>query len=352
MGESRLGYIPELDGIRALAITLVVMVHAGVSWLPGGFFGVDVFFVLSGYLITRLLVAEYQRTDSIALGRFYVRRLRRLYPALLFLLVVHIAVSPWAMPGVPTDKVLLDAGIAAAYLSDYTREFGITPSSLSHLWSLSVEEHFYLLWPLAMLGIMRLPRQRAIAWLIGIFVVATAWRLHNIATFEIPDTLYIRFDTHASGLALGCLIGYANLKLSKLWGWFGLAALIGCALLFRVEDRNVYLYGFTLVEMASAALVLGAPHVFGRFAWMGRLSYGLYLWHVPIISYLRLNGYGIAETLIIGGLGGLAMAALSYYTVEAYFRRSSHKPVLDPAVEPKIVIASVGAATDRHVGSV
>lgn len=139
-------YIPALDGMRAVAVLVVVFFHAKVPGFGGGFFGVDVFFVLSGYLITRLLLQEQQATGRVALPHFYLRRLRRLYPALLLFLAVYLMLAATVLNGPPYAMRLhlRDALLSAVYLQDYAKMLDLYPFWLRHMWSLSIEEHFYL----------------------------------------------------------------------------------------------------------------------------------------------------------------------------------------------------------------
>src|SRR5436190_16230696 len=172
----RFAYRPALDGVRALAVMAVVLFHAGVSVLPGGFLGVDAFFVLSGYLITSLLLAEYAKRGRISLPGFWARRARRLLPALLVLLVVVAVIGRYVLPDTEIGPLRGDAIAALAYVanwrmiyrgSDYFAQ-NAAPSLLQHTWSLGIEEQFYWLWPLLMLGLLMMAKRRAV------FAVCTA----------------------------------------------------------------------------------------------------------------------------------------------------------------------------------
>jgi peptidoglycan/LPS O-acetylase OafA/YrhL len=179
--------------------------HCRVPGLNPGYFGVDVFFVLSGWLITRLLVEETEAQGRIDLPQFYLRRLLRLGPPLLLLLLVYLAVAPTIWPQLSEGEHLRDAALTGFYLSDYAFAFWEIPKLLRHSWSLSVEEHFYLIWPLVVLLLARCDARRRILILAGLFVLATAWRV-----FEYYhtgwDATYYRFDTRISGLILGALL--------------------------------------------------------------------------------------------------------------------------------------------------
>lgn len=318
-------YSPALDGIRAVAALAVVAFHAKVPGSGGGFLGVDVFFVLSGYLITRLLREEYATTGTIGLSRFYWRRLRRLYPALLLLLLAYAALAPMLLPRLSTSQHMQDAVIAALYLTDYSRWFGLPTDILSHTWSLAVEEQFYLLWPLLLLRLVRLPDRQAIIWLACAYLGATVWRLLNVHSGIEPRVVYDRFDTHSTGLILGCLIGYAKLQLHQIWGVAAAAILALCISYFRFLAADTMTYGVTAAELAAAVLVVAEPvWLTGTILpWIGRMSYGLYLWHYPVMRWCRDQFWGWPETLLVGLGVGLGMAYLSYQLLEKRLRARS-----------------------------
>lgn len=335
MGDHRLGYIPALDGIRAIAILLVLLFHARVPGFQGAFIGVDVFFVLSGYLITCLLAEEYERTGRIAILAFYGRRLRRLYPALLTMLAVYLMVSPWVFPSYPMATHWRDAGIASLYLSDYAAALWGIPERIGHTWSLSVEEHFYLVWPAVLLLVLRLPRAVAAYLVLLLAVLSTIWRFESLQIFDSWATTYVRFDTRTSGLFLGAAIGLWKPNVKRP----GLVAVIGaCGLVIVVSfamlstDMGVG-RGILLGDLSAACLLLGYRAIPGLghpvMAWIGRMSYGFYLWHYLFVLVLRAENASWQTTLLVTGLSGLACAAMSYYTVESLFRRKRLLPVED-----------------------
>lgn len=217
-------YSPPLDGIRALAALTVVAYHAHLPGLPGGFFGVDVFFVLSGYLITRLLVNEHARETGLTLDRFILRRMRRLLPALLVMLLAYLLTAPWLFPDVAFSKHLRDSLLSAVYIVNYATVLGAPVSVLGHVWSLAVEMQFYLLWPLVLLGLLRLPRHLAIGLIFILYLLATAlrwWGGVGLAAWAF----YPRTETHCSGLLLGCLLGYVGVTIHRYWAVVGLTIL-------------------------------------------------------------------------------------------------------------------------------
>jgi peptidoglycan/LPS O-acetylase OafA/YrhL len=310
-------YNPALDGIRALAVLAVVGHHAFVPGFENGRAGVDVFFVLSGYLITTLLAQEHA-TGGIRLGAFYLRRARRLYPALLGMLALFLSLSGllWGY------TAWRDALIAGLYLSDYIR-----PEHLSHTWSLAVEEQFYLLWPLVVMGLMRLPNRTRVCLLVLAYALGTIWRCRFMGDF---DQSYFGIDTHCTGLILGSLLAFV--PTSK---WWGLAALPLTWLVYA--SRQPAELVITQSEWMGAAWVLWAasgaawPLTAKPLVFLGRISYGIYLYHWLIADYcyrvLDQHWKGILWPSL---LGGIALATLSYYTVERVYRvRKS--PTYSPA---------------------
>lgn len=317
-------YNPALDGIRALAVFIVLLFHARAPVFSGGFLGVDVFFVLSGYLITRLLAGEHERTGSIAIGAFYLRRLRRLYPALLVFIVAYLACAGSVFPG--TTNHLRDATVAALYLADYGRAFWRVPEVLQHTWSLSVEEHFYLLWPWVLLIVLRLEPRRRLQVLLAAFVLATGWRWAALLWTDDWRQVYYRFDTRLSGLCLGALIALWRPKAGIRVAAVG-AVLLAIALSQAVwRAQASLLWVATVAEIGSGMLVLGAAAVprllaFRPLPWLGRMSYGIYLWHYPVTYWMRDMYFGWQETFVVAAVLSVTLAALSHYLVEIRFHR-------------------------------
>lgn len=327
---------PALDGIRAIAIALVLAFHARVPGVGGGFFGVDVFFVLSGYLITSILLQEIRANGSIALGKFYLRRLRRLYPPMLAVLLAYVALGPLLWPGLETP--LLHAAVAAIYLSDYAHVMAIGAGKLSYLWSLAVEEKFYLLWPLLLMFFVS--RRRPLAWMLALILLSSGWRVVAWLEGYGWTRLYYCFDTHASGLMIGCglalLLQRYPLRAPAPAGLAALAIIVLCAYGFAWGSGSAIVYGMFAAELASVGLILSAQGA-GARSWLaarplvllGRYSYGLYLWHMPIMIWLR-ERYDWPVTLALGGGLGLLAAVLSYHSIEAWFRRSRRLDGTEP----------------------
>jgi peptidoglycan/LPS O-acetylase OafA/YrhL len=318
-------YNPALDGIRALAVLAVVCHHAFVPGFENGRSGVDVFFVLSGYLITSLLAAE-EVSGGIRLGAFYLRRAHRLYPALLLMVALVMAVAP-IFKDRPT---FTDAAIAVTYLTDYTVPFLDKPAFVLHqTWSLAVEEHFYLLWPLVVMGLMRLPNHYRLYLLFAAYIVATWWRWRFIGDFTRS---YFTFDTHCTGLILGSMLAFMPRLPSR---WWLIAAL---PLAWWVYGSNQpFEVIITQSEWMGAALVLwGAsrPRLLASppLVFLGRISYGIYLFHYPIMTFCRDASMGWQLTLAASLAGGVGLATLSYCSVERWFRIRHPRARLPEAV--------------------
>ncbi len=355
----RLLYMPALDGVRGLAVLAVLAYHANLPGSDGGFLGVEVFFVLSGYLITALLLAEIRQTGTLQLGRFWQRRVRRLAPALLLLLVLTPPPTRWftpdALPRLRADLLpALTYTLNWAYLARQVPYFEhyARPPLWQHLWSLAIEEQFYVVWPLLLLAWARLtrgtPRAERVL-LLGLAVGSAAsvllrWWLYR--PYGPAERVYYGTDTRAAGLFLGAAwavlwppnrlaalrSGRALRFLADGAGWVGILALLG--LLSRLNDYTPRLYrgGFLLTDAATLLVLLAAAHprttsgrglAWGPLRWIGQRSYGLYLWHWPVVIWLRPTPQGplapwrlaLAISLSFG------LAALSYRWLETPIRR-------------------------------
>lgn len=325
---------PALDGIRALAIVLVLLFHARAPAFSGGFLGVDVFFVLSGYLITEILLSELRATGRIRLCPFFLRRFARLTPALLLMLGVYLVLAPHFWPSHGAHG--LNAGLAALYVADYAVAYWGVPDLLSHTWSLAVEHHFYLLWPFVILwGSRRWDARSLVIALFTLFIIATFWRWTSLIRGDSWEQVYYRFDTRVSGLALGGSVAavlrvpHWDVRIDKAlpWGaWSVVVALI--CLQFRWHDFWMLTWGVLFAEVAAAIVILMAVRSRGVLhqalalrpvVWIGQLSYGVYLWHYPIFRYLR-ETVPWDQVLWIGTPIAFACALLSFHTVERWAR--------------------------------
>lgn len=326
-------YSAALDGLRSVALLLVLCYHARIPGMQGGFLGVDVFFVLSGYLITRTLAAQYNHSGRVRIAHFYGRRLRRLYPALLLLLSVYLLIAPHAFPA--ADSHARDAALVAAYLSDYGFAFWRAPWFLQHTWSLSVEEHFYLLWPLALIFIFKLSRSHQALIVLGLAAVATLWRWHVIQHVDAWQQPYYRFDTRLSGLLLGSAAGILRPTAPRLAPFIGAALLLAALLGAFFKDPRALMHWMAAAELGAVLLVIGADRItvlaWSPLVWLGKLSYGIYLWHFPIMLWLRRQEIIGWESLALGGGVSIVLAAMSFYSVEAWARPRRAQQNVEPA---------------------
>ena len=329
-----MGYRPSLDGVRALAVLLVAGVHTHPRLVPAGSIGVDMFFVLSGFLITTLLVEETDSRGRISIGRFYIRRALRLFPALFGLLAV---VAAWAVLIAAPDtrhNALREIVAAASYTRNLTWWEHVPGTLLGHTWTLALEEQFYLVWP-ALLTVCLRPRRSgtslSLVFVAGAVLIAVLRMSHVVG----PAALFIgRPDALLLGAAL------ALLRRDHGGWWSGPAALqrassavvVGTVALLAIAARdagdNLFGIGYSLAAVAAVALIYGLVVLDEQgpwkvFAWrpavaLGRVSYGFYLWHLPVLRWTDDRLIGQPAVLRIGLGMGLALAAtlLSYRLIE------------------------------------
>jgi peptidoglycan/LPS O-acetylase OafA/YrhL len=346
---SRLGYRPELDGLRGIAIILVLFAHA-FDWPKGSFIGVDMFFALSGFLITTLLLEEWRVHGSISLRHFYLRRYYRLFPALAVLCAVYVLYVLLFVNGDVGMRVR-GAGFGITYTANWVQAFHVRfpDAEIGYLWTLGIEEQFYLLWPALLILLLRRGLGlRGTKWvLLGMIAAVVVWRNFLIAHGGDPNRTYFGTDTRFDELFVGCLAGtfyVARRGIQAGSKWLKLATMgAGLFLVYRVFKRNPWTFWtvritLTLVAVATAVVIYAC--VTNSFpllkralsakwlVFVGMISYSLYLWHVPADVLMRevagLEGWQLAVSEF-----PLTFAAAygSYYLVERAFlkRRKAHQ---------------------------
>jgi peptidoglycan/LPS O-acetylase OafA/YrhL len=316
-------YQPALDGLRALAITAVVVFHSS-NLLPGGSRGVDLFFVLSGFLITSLLMQETAKNGAIDLRAFYARRAIRLWPAFLLVLAATASSAYWSQN--PRDT-LRAVAISATYLMNWNSAFEFRPeATLGHTWSLAMEEQFYLVWPFLLAFV--LPR-RPLACTFGLIVAVLALRVAVVLGGGSVSRIYNGFDTHSDGLLIGAALAMTSAKhpqvirrLSEVAPFIAPAAIFLLVVPGQTKFAQSIDLTFTAI-VAASLLVLGmtsriATRILslGPLRYTGKISYGWYLWHFPVLQIGAHHLKG-GPFLALGlGLASYAIAALSYQFVE------------------------------------
>ncbi len=348
--KHRLPYEPALDGLRGLAVLSVMVFHAVPAALSGGFLGVDVFFVLSGYLITSLLLVEYAANKRIDFLHFFARRWRRLAPALLAMLTLYGLANWLFVLNATLDNQGTDILLTLLYLTNWARALALKESvDLGHTWSLAVEWQFYMVWPFLFCLLMRLLPQKIM--LLGSVVsmallslgVRLYWMHHGASVERLYNGLDTRVETLMWGAALavwmsmrkpaviGEMRGISKIAGSAAWAWLIVLAILALFATTQWTSPKYYQAGITLMAGLSALLMVylirpektALKHLLLHpwLVWLGAVSYGLYLWHFPIYKMLLsfdLTGWRL---LTSGILITLSVAALSYYYLE--------RPLLD-----------------------
>jgi peptidoglycan/LPS O-acetylase OafA/YrhL len=352
-------YIPAIDGLRAIAVVAVILYHLGFDWIPGGFLGVDLFFVISGYVITRLLLDSIEISGGLNLRAFYLARLRRLLPALIFMIVTTaITVGIWApdtMKRFLADTPFALTGTMNWWLVgrelDYFETIG-RPPLLQHTWSLAVEAQFYLIWPLILLLILKWFGKKRVA-MASLFFAAISGTALLLVSLRLDANnassvshIYFGTDTHSIGLFLGAALAVSwvpqNFKevvsrkaqdFIDAIGVVGFIGILGTFLLIDADNPSLYKIAFPLAGLFGAAIVTSIVHPASRFApilqnrvllWIGERSYAIYIWHWIIFQVTRpdidLAGQDWA-LLALRILIVLALADISLRYIELPVRR-------------------------------
>ncbi len=358
-GQVGVRHISSIDGLRAIAVTAVVLYHLGISWIPGGFLGVDLFFVISGYVITRLILDSINQSSALDLRAFYAARLRRIYPGFLFMVVCTILfIGVWAPEAI--KRFLSDLPFAltgtinwllVARHQDYFETVG-RPPLLQHTWSLAVELQFYLIWPLILLGVLKYFGKKNIARIALVIAMVSGTALFFVSlqldqsNAQQISHIYFGTDTHSLGLFLGSALAVSwipqNLSadIEKRAqdvidgiGVFGLLGLISTFLFIDESNASLYRIAFPLAGIFGCLVIISLVHPASRFApiistapfrWVGQRSYGIYIWHWVIFQVTRpsvdLSGQTwalyLARVLLV-----LALADISLRWVEIPFRQ-------------------------------
>jgi peptidoglycan/LPS O-acetylase OafA/YrhL len=396
-----LPHVSGLDGLRGLAVVAVILYHGGVSWAPGGFLGVELFFVLSGFLITSLLLAEWARSTTIVLRSFWARRARRLLPALFALVLVigiyyALAGSTKAVPGLEDDGIS-----TLLYFNNWhqivngTNYFAASGpvSPLQHTWSLAIEEQFYLVWPLLVLGLLALTRRRgaserrSLQVLLGVSLTGALLSATDMALLFAGghgvDRVYYGTDTRAGGLLLGASLAIAlairrrhprpdtrfvltaaRRRVLDIAAVGGLAAIAAGIWLFNGSTPWMYPYGLLGLDAAALVVILTVVTMptalvsrllsLAPLRGVGLISYGLYLWHFPLFLWLDETSTGLTgmSLLLLRLAVTLGVSLISYWVIEQPIRRGrrpawllrSLVPVGAGAAFTSLAVASAAAS--------
>ena len=358
-GKIGVKHISSIDGLRAIAVTAVVLYHLGISWIPGGFLGVDLFFVISGYVITRLILDSINQSSALDLRAFYAARLRRIYPGFLFMVTCTIIfIGVWAPEAI--KRFLSDLPYAltgtinwllVARHQDYFETIG-RPPLLQHTWSLAVELQFYLIWPIILLTVLKYFGKKNIARIALIIAMVSGTTLFFVSlqldqsNAQQISHIYFGTDTHSLGLFLGSALAVSwipqNLsadiekRAQDVIDGIGVVGLLGLISVFLfIDESNASLYrvAFPLAGIFGCLVIISLVHPASRFApiistapfrWVGQRSYGIYIWHWVIFQVTRpsvdLSGQTwalyLARVLLV-----LALADISLRWVEIPFRQ-------------------------------
>jgi peptidoglycan/LPS O-acetylase OafA/YrhL len=343
----KLGYVPQLDGLRALAIGAVLLLHASVSRFPGGWVGVHIFFVLSGYLITSLLLQEWDRSGGIGLGRFWVRRVLRLVPAYWLMLLIFVLTYVPTASAAGRPALWHEYWIALTYRTNFM--FDQAPH-LGFTWTLAMEEQFYLVWPVVLLVLLRRGVSRhKILLITGLLCLAVVgWRIYLLLSGASQGRLDTGPDVQSDALLIGCIAAQVQRRpdirrivAHPALPWAVLLLIALFVLTINSGDRWIDAGALTAVSVLVALMLLHlVQHQHGvarrllasrHAVVLGKISYSLYLWNVFALALARNASLGAAAATALGLVLALVAAAVTYRLVEVPLRRVRRKLLRETA---------------------
>ncbi|WP_026918638.1 acyltransferase family protein [Gordonia shandongensis] len=377
-------YLPGLDGLRAVAVTLVLLYHLSVPGFAGGLMGVGVFFTLSGYLITSLLISSREKHGTLGLTTFWIRRARRLLPAVVLVLLTTLATAAVAAP----DKLVdysWQAASALFYVNNWHTIAGSDsyfqrfdgPGPLSHMWSLSIEEQFYIVWPLLLALLYAVFKRRmVISGFIALLSLGSFWLLSEVATAGFDNTrAYEGTDTRAGALLLGALLAFwwparghrVSENARACIDGVGVAGLVGIVWLSMTmpgTSHDLYTWGLLALTAATLAVLIGAVTPSSLIAkilgvqplrWIGERSYGIYLWHMPLVAFLpgliRTDSAVVSSVVVVAAT--VLLSSLSWRYVEDPIRRHGFRAAFTtPRLAEDTVLAHLVATLIAGVDAV
>jgi peptidoglycan/LPS O-acetylase OafA/YrhL len=334
--DIRQSWRSDIQGLRALAVLFVIVGHLYPSYLPGGFIGVDIFFVISGYVITVQMRSLWATDEKHRLARFYARRIRRILPSAILVLFVTVLAAKFFLGPISQADASRDGFWASIFLANYhfaelSQDYfasGAPQSLLQHYWSLSIEEQFYFLWPLLFLTMLKFSTKES--WMraaVGLLLLSSlSFALVNL--YALDNLNFFNSTARAWQLLAGCLLALIQMRVASWIKYFALAALLSVALLL---EPTMHWPNLTSLLVIVSAAILCLPSEIQRFrilesaplVYIGDLSYLLYLWHWPILMIAKnyFLDFGALHTLLVVVLSFL-LAATSHYTFERPLRRS------------------------------
>jgi peptidoglycan/LPS O-acetylase OafA/YrhL len=375
-------HVPALDGLRGIAVLVVLLCHAPAFRLAGGNLGVDLFFVLSGFLITSILLNEWRQRDAISIPKFYLRRALRLFPAAFSVLLFALVFARFIQPAEQLQWWDIDALAVITYVFNWRLAWLYSGATghfhnhmLSHFWSLSVEEQFYLIWPGLLLMLLRLKASRRLmvtlfAAGIAVPLIARILLWHGGPSLDLYFRSDVRVDALVWGAAFAWLMHNKMMEMSprsrQFAGLIGFSALFGFLYISRFDllsDGGFYRWGLSAAGLLSTIMIWSATSastsIFSKclslqwLRWTGRISYGLYLWHIPVFTLCHQLQLTPNEEAPIAGLLTFVIAAISYRFYETPFLRLKEKLGYAQAETSRRTNVLLSAETDQvHAGRI